>query len=95
MSCEHNYIVKDGASKDNVFKVTICTKCGDIPMVSPRFEEKSEKKEETVWDVKDRRITRMSAIKSAVELSISAQDYTLDNVKDLAQEIEKWIYRKE
>ena len=89
-NCPHNYIVVDGASKDNAFKITICKTCLEVKTVIPRNASP-----DTVWDIKDRRITRMSAIKSAVDLSISAQDYTLDNVKELAEAIEKWIYRKE
>ncbi len=87
--CNHDLVVKDNTTGNNSFKITECKMCGDITNVVMRGDK------ETVWDVKDRRITRMSAIKSAVDLSISAEDYTLDNVKDLAGEIEKWIYRKE
>lgn len=91
--CNHDYIVKDFSSTDNSYKIALCRHCFEIKNVIPRkSDEKST--EQSVWDKKDLRITRMSVLKAAVDLSISAQDYTLDNVKELAESMEKWVYRQ-
>ena len=82
--CEHTPIIKDGASQNETYKIAICSKCLTVLNVQPRNEKPSEA---SVWDKKDRRMARMSAIKSAVEMG-----GTTTEVLETANKYLEWIY---
>jgi hypothetical protein len=99
MSCEHDYIVKDGASLNDTFKITLCKKCLEVKSVLPRNEKP---KEASVWDKKDRRICRESVLKPAVEVALweankhpEATGSLSEVVLIIAEQFEEWVYRKE
>jgi hypothetical protein len=85
--CKHDYIVKDGASEKETYKITICRLCHEVKAVVPRNEKP---KEQTVWDLKDLRIARMSAIKSAAD---TCQGGTVDTIIKVAEIYLNWIYK--
>ena len=89
--CKHEYVIKDGASDKETFKIEVCLKCAGIGKVTPRLEKPKEK---SVWDIKDKRIARMSAVKSAVEF-VCASGGNVGSILSNAESFEKWIYRED
>jgi hypothetical protein len=90
----HEWVLKDGASQNETYKIAVCKKCLYIGKVQPRNEKP---KEESVWDVKDRRITRMSVLKVAADCILKASEHTSCNPEDvcsLAEKYENWVYRR-
>jgi len=96
--CNHkpeDLVIKDSFSLDKAVKVTICKKCLEVINVSIHGKKAS------VWDIKDRRISRQNALSHAVQIAIHttafAENTTKENllniVKDIAQNLEEWVWR--
>lgn len=88
MTCTHEYVIKDGLSDTNSFKVEICSKCLSIKKVLPRGDAPQKP---SVWDSKDLRITRMSVLKTASEFMVGED---IEAVLKLAERLENWVYRQ-
>ena len=99
MTCEHSLKVSDKiTSENNPCKVTSCTKCGEVIGVVIRDSRKEPT--QSVWDLKDRRIARMSVLKVASDLEIAnalrlnaSPDSSM--VLNIAGILENWVYRGE
>jgi regulation of enolase protein 1 (concanavalin A-like superfamily) len=92
--CNHDLVVKDSYADGKPCKLTICKLCNEVTNISVRGEVVKPK---TVWDAKDERISRMSAIKTAAEINVATMCLTphkefVEKTFDLANEIVNWIY---
>ena len=85
--CEHTYKIVDHTEGNDVYKVGLCTKCNHIGKIQRRNEPPKVKSQDEIWAEKDRRMARMSAIKSAVEMG-----GTTEEVLETANKYLEWIY---
>jgi len=91
MTCPHDWVIKDGNSDNNAFKITICSKCLTVQKVLPRGEAPQKP---SVWDSKDLRIARMSVLKVATDIvSKNSSVVLVNDVVNVAEQLENWVYR--
>jgi len=100
MTCEHSFGWVSGGIGDKVWKIDQCSKCGAIRDVKYKEVRKQEpKKEKTVWDAKDLRITRMSVLKTAADIVIYGVKVDTPCVEQevirVARVLEQFVYEED
>ena len=95
-TCQHEFVIKDGATDKHALKIPICSKCGHIGTVVMKGEEKVAEPQKKLPGTGEK-ITRMSVLKAATDIVIAdttqIKGDVVPTILNISEDLENWVNR--